>query len=270
MAIKFRCPNCEEKYEAKLEAAGKKCRCEKCGTIIIIPSPQKRRWLKNIIAVVLGIFGGFLVRQLILLPLNIFIYRDGLPYDLYMLLEIFVAFISGSIAGCFVTRSGWLFGISTQVTKIMFLLFFFLVPIIFNSSYNFETSLISSIFKIPYIRILIFAIISSGIAGYIGEKNRKNILSFLTNIFSIFGISIGWIISALGGLFYVYVIYLGGVAIFQEGAIGKGLLILVIIGPIVSSIGGIILYGIMALIIFALAKIYNWYAIDFDLKPLDF
>ena len=93
-------------------------------------------------------------------------------------------------------------------------------------------------------------------------------MSILGSIFGFLGSSFGCLLHSAGGLFYIYVIYLGGKAIFADGHVLKGLLIVFIVGPFASYLASFLMYGIFFAIFWPMGKIYEWYAQDLDLPPI--
>jgi hypothetical protein len=60
-----------------------------------------------------------------------------------------------------------------------------------------------------------------------------------------------------------------GKALFEEGAILKAAFWGLLIGPIVSFVGGGALLGIIVFGLWIFEKVYNWYAPDLGLQRLD-
>ena len=121
----------------------------------------------------------------------------------------------------------------------------------------------------PLIRMMLFSIACATLAGIIAEKHRTSILSFLGSTFALACSSFGCLLHVLFGLFELYFLYLGGKAIFADGKILKGLAIVILVGPIISYvIGGICILILMG-VFWGFSKIYNAYAEDLDLEPLD-
>jgi hypothetical protein len=230
---------------------------------------RKRGALKNFIAVLIGMMGGFIVRIVIAIPLFIlFATEDGLPDDLALILELFTAFVAGALAACLVPRLGWLFGMLTQFFKL--LLMFVIIAIwvyLVATEPDFESFTLGP-FHAPPIRIMIFSIVCAAIAGAVAEKYRGKIMYFLSSTFGLIGGGMGCLIYSLFGLFQLYFMYLGGKAIFADGKILKGFAIVLFVGPVISFGIGVILYGFLFGSLWLFSKIYNWYAEDLGLEPI--
>ena len=235
-----------------------------------MPCIRRHAGLKNTTAVILGMIGGYLVKLVIFLPLFfIFATDEGFPHDLSLILEIFSALIAGAIAGCLVLNHGWLYGMLTQLLKLVLVIIVFgLWGYLAATKPDFSASPFGPLMS-PDIRLLIFSIVAAAIAGAIAAHNHEQIMTILGSIFGLIGSSFGCLLHSAGGLFYIYVIYLGGKAIFADGHIIKGLLIIFIVGPIASYLASFIMYGIFFLIYWPISKIYGWYAQDIELPTFE-
>jgi len=230
------------------------------------PYHRKRGLMKNLVAILIGIVVGVFLRVILAIPLTlIFATEEGLPLDITFMLEVFTAFIAGAMAGSLVPRLGWLIGALTQLLKMIFTLvllglwIFFLVT---DKEVDFSLDLL----RMPTIRLMIVAILVAGIAGSVGERYRRNIWVFLSVVFGSIGSILGFICYAVAGVCYLYCLYRGGKALFEDGAILKAMLFVFVIGPIVSGLFWAIFMGLFMLGAFLYEKIYNWYAPDMGLQ----
>jgi hypothetical protein len=208
------------------------------------PYHRKKSWLKNLVAILIGIIIGVFLRVIIGIPLIlIFSTDEGLPLDITFILEIFTAFVAGAMAGSLVPRLGWLVGGLTQFLKIIVTLATFGLWTFFVVTDS-EVDISLNFIREPNLRLMIIAIVIAGIAGAIGQKFRKNIWSFLGKVFGFIAGTFIVILQAGGGILYLYFLYRGGKALFEEGAILKALLWWVVVGPIVSYGSFLLLLGV--------------------------
>lgn len=225
------------------------------------PRSRDKGWLKNIVAVLIGMAAGVLIKIVLTIPLTLVFPRDdgGLPQDLELIVELFATFIAGSIAGSLVPRYGWLFGLLTQAWKMVAMGLLLL------------TTLISV--EIPdasyLVRVALFAFVTAAIAGGVAEHFRESIWSFLSTTFLLIGASFGCLLHLGGGLVYLYFLYRGGKALFEEGDFLKALLFLALLGPIVAYGVSFIFMGIFWLGSVIFHVLHAWYAKDLGLAPLE-
>lgn len=233
------------------------------------PYHRKKSWLKNLVAILIGIIIGVFLRVTIGIPLAlIFATDEGLPLDITFILEIFTAFVAGAMAGSLVPRLGWLLGGLTQFLKIIVTVVIFGLWVFFVVTDS-EVDISLNFIREPHVRLMIIAIVIAGIAGTIGQKFRKHIWSFLGKVFGFIARTFIVVLHVGGSILYFYFLYRGGKALFEEGAILKALLWWVVIGPIVS-------YGSMLLLIaivmgggWIFKKIYNWYLPDLGFEKIE-
>lgn len=205
-----------------------------------------------------------------MIPFSLFLStEDGLPQDVALLLEMFTAFVAGALAGTLVLRLGWLFGMLTQLFKLLltgFALGVWTYLVLTDPEINFN---LLDPLRASAIRLLVLSIVCAVIGGAVAEKHRDKFLSFLG---STFGLMAGGFVLLLHGLFFVfqlYFLYIGGKAIFVDGHIVKGLVIVLLIGPIASYAIGAIVIGILFGVFWVLSKIYNIYAADLGLERIE-
>ncbi len=233
------------------------------------PYQRKKGWLKNFVAIFIGIVTSLILGFILILLATafclIFRIKSGIPPDIFFLLRIFTAFIAGAIAGSLVPRLGWLIGALTQVVYVFpvaILIFVFLVVT------DADVSSLPSI-ETSEIRFFVIAILVSGIAGTIGQKFRKNIWSFLGKIFGFIAGTFIVILHAVGVILYLYFLYRGGKALFEDGSILKALLWWVVIGPIFSYGSFLLLLGVFMGGGWVFKKIYNWYLPDLGFEKME-
>lgn len=233
------------------------------------PYQRKKGWLKNLVAIFIGIIVGVFLRVIIGIPLAlIFATDEGLPLDITFILEVFTAFVAGAMAGSLVPRLGWLVGGLTQFLKIIVTLVtlglwaFFIVT-------DSEVDISLNFIREPNLRLMIIAIVIAGIAGTIGQKFRENIWSFLGACFGFIAAIFVFVLHAVGWLLYLYFLYLGGKALFEEGAFLKAMLWVLVIGPVVSYGSFFLLFGIAMGGGWIFKKIYNWYLPDLGFEEME-
>ncbi|MFA5239335.1 MAG: STAS domain-containing protein [Phycisphaerae bacterium] len=233
------------------------------------PHPHKRRWLKNLVAILIGIVVGVFFRVVIGIPLAlIFATDEGLPLDITFILEVFTAFVAGAMAGSLVLRLGWLIGTLTQLLKMVVTLIALGLWIFFvftEKDVDFSLNFIRE----PSIRLMIVAIFVAGIGGAIGEKYRSSIWSFLQVCFGFIAAIFVFALHAIGWLLYLYFLYRGGKALFEEGAFFKAILWVLVIGPVVSYGSFFLLLGVAMGGGWIFKKTYNWYAPDLGLEEME-
>jgi len=199
-----------------------------------------------------------------------FIFRsdESLPPDLTLIVELFTAFMAGATTGTLVPRFGWLFGLLTQALKILVTLLV-IVAWAYLVVTDSEIEISLDLLRAPLVRLMLFAMITAGIGGFVGQKYRDSVMSFLGHTFGAVGGGIGCLTYALGGVAQLWFLYLGGKAFFEQGAILKALIYVCVVGPAVSYGFTLLLMGIFAVGGWAFKRLYNWYAPDLDLEPLD-
>jgi len=233
------------------------------------PYQRKKGWLKNLVAILIGIVVGVFLRVIIGIPLAlIFATDEGLPLDITFILEVFTSFVAGAMAGSLVPRLGWLVGCLTQFLKIIVTLVilglwaFFVVT-------DSEVDISLNFIREPNLRLMIIAIVIAGIAGTIGQKFRKNIWAFLGSCFGFIAAIFVFALHAVGWLLYLYFLYRGGKALFEEGAFLKAMLWVLVIGPLVSYGSFFLLLGIAMGGGWIFKKIYNWYLPDSGFEEME-
>ena len=230
---------------------------------------RKRGWLKNLVAVLLGMCAGLFLRVVIGIPLVLLLgTEEGLPDDLQLILELFVAFVAGAVAGCLVPRFGWLFALFTQLLKIlltMILLGFWAYVIVTDPEVDFSIAPL----RAPIIRLMLYAMITAAIGGAVAEKYRPGIMSFLASVFGVAGAGLGCAAYGFGFCVQFYFLYLGGKAFFEHGAILKALLFVFILGPIVSIVLSLAVGGVLMLGGWVFTRLHGWYAADLGLEPIE-
>lgn len=297
--IEHDCSACGYPIESPEDMAGEEINCPSCGEVIIVPYEEnderddeiednqtslldfaedvykykthgetyhrRRGWLKNLVAILIGIIVGLFLRVIIAIPITlIFATEEGLPLDITFILEAFTAFVAGGMAGSLVPRLGWLIGALTQLLKMIVTLVLIGLWVFFVVTEK-EVDFSLDFLRMPTIRLMIVAILIAGIAGTVGERYRKNIWVFLSIVFGFIGYIFGFICYAVAGLCYLYCLYRGGKALFEDGAILKAMLFVFVIGPVVSGLFWAIFMGLFMLGAFLYEKIYNWYAPDIGL-----
>lgn len=222
------------------------------------PNKRKYPFLKNVFAIIIGILGALFVRFIIATIIMI-ISKSEIPPDITILLDIFVSFLAGSLASGLVPSKGWLIGFLTQILQL-----FVLVAVIILKIFEISD------FSIPswHIRLAIFCITSATIAGYVTEKYRDNLWSFIKSVFSFVTGSIFLLFEILSFIIYIFPFYLAGKLLFEQGAVLKALLVAFVAGPIASAIVGGIFMGIVYGFGWILSIIYNWYADDLGYERL--
>ena len=304
--IAHECDFCEEIIKSPREMAGEEVICPNCDESIFVPfeedsheenayedegkefkpsqtllfdsdaqqlthSPyrRKRGWLKNLVAILIGIAIGVFLRVIIGIPLIlIFATDEGLPLDITFMLEVFTAFVAGAMAGSLVPCLGWLVGALTQLLKMVVTLvvlglwIFFVVS---EKDVDFSLNLI----RVPFIRLMIVAILVAGIGGALGEKHRNSIWNFLRACFGFIAAIFVFALHAVGWLLYLYFLYRGGKALFEEGAFLKAMLWVLVIGPVVSYGSFFLLLGIAMGGGWIFKKIYNWYLPDLGFEKME-
>ena len=192
------CPFCDEQINIEVESDEATAHWQSPDPLVpeVIPPwprPKKpRRGLKNFCAVLIGMLGGFLLRLVIGIPLVlVFAGEEGLPHDLSLLLDLFTAFIAGALAASLVPRLGWLYGMLTQIFKLIATAIFLGAwAYLLATDPDFEFSIVTPL-KAFEMRTMYFSIICATIAGAIAERYRENILSFLGSAFGMLTGSIG-------------------------------------------------------------------------------
>jgi len=192
---------------------------------------------------------------------------DGLPADLELILELFIAWVAGAVAGCLVPRYGWVFGVLTQVLRILLVILLFGIWAYLVAT-DAEMKLSLDPLRAPIIRLMLFAIVTAAIGGLIAERYRSQIFGFLTVVFGFVGAGLGCASYGFGFLVELYFVYLGGKAFFEEGAILKALLFIGVLGPLVSFVLSLLLMGLLMLGAWVFERLYRWYAPDLGLAPL--
>lgn len=304
--ITHKCNFCGEIIKSSMKMAGEEITCPACDETIFVPFEEdsyeenndedvkiesasshallfdsnaqqpvhlahrrKKGWLKNLVAILIGIIIGVFLRVIIGIPLAlIFATDEGLPLDITFILEIFTAFVAGAMAGSLVPRLGWLVGGLTQFLKIIVTLVIFGLWVFFVVTDS-EVNISLNFIREPNLRLMIIAIVIAGIAGTIGQKFRKNIWSFLGKVFGFIAGTFIVVLHAGGGLLYLYFLYRGGKALFEEGAILKALLWWMVVGPIVSYGSTLLLIGIVMGGGWIFKKIYNWYLPDLGFERME-
>ncbi|RKY07094.1 MAG: hypothetical protein DRP56_06330 [Planctomycetota bacterium] len=230
---------------------------------------RKQGRLKNLIAIFIGIVVGVFLRVIIAIPLVlIFATDEGLPLDITFILEVFTAFVAGAMAGSLVPRLGWLVGVLTQFFKII-------ITLVILGSWAFfvatdtEVGMSLNLIREPNFRLMIIAVVIAGVAGAIGEKYRKNIWVFLGRIFGFLAGSFVIVLQFGGGILYLYFLYRGGKALFEDGAVIKALLWVAVIGPLVSGGASILLIGTVMGGGWLFKAIYNWYLPDLGFEEME-
>lgn len=233
------------------------------------PYQRKKGWLKNLVAILIGIILGIFLRGIIGIPIVlIFATDESLPLDITFILEVFTAFVAGAMAGSLVPRLGWLVGGLTQFLKIIVTLVilglwaFFVVT-------DSEVDISLNFIREPYLRLMIIAIVIAAIAGTIGQKFRKIIWGFLGTCFGFIASILMFGLYAVGCLLYLYFLYRGGKALFEEGAVLKAILWVLVIGPVVSCGTSFLLMGIVMGGGWVFKKIYNWYLPDLGFEKME-
>jgi len=233
------------------------------------PYQRKKGWLKNLVAILIGIVVGVFLRVIIGIPLAlIFATDEGLPLDITFILEVFTSFVAGAIAGSLVPRLGCLVGCLTQFLKIIVTLVILGLWAFFVFTDS-EVDISLNFIREPNLRLMIIAIVIAGIAGTIGQKFRKNIWAFLGSFFGFIAAIFLFVLHAVGWLLYLYFLYRGGKALFEEGAFLKAMLWVLVIGPVVSYGSFFLLLGIAMGGGWLFKKIYNWYLPDLGFEEME-
>jgi len=306
--IKHECIECGHLITSPEELAGEEITCPSCQETIIVPYEEpdyqeddyeemgdedtqsslftsenhsylnnadtetyqrKKGWLKNLVAILIGIVIGIFFRVIIGIPLAlIFATDEGLPLDITFILEVFTSFVAGAMAGSLVPRLGWLVGGLTQFLKIIVTLVIFGLWAFFVVTDS-EVDISLNFIREPNLRLMIIAIVIAGIAGTIGQKFRKNIWAFLGACFGFIAGTFIFILHAGGGILYLYFLYRGGKALFEEGAVLKAMLWVLVIGPVVSYGSFFLLLGIAMGGGWIFKKIYNWYLPDLGFEKME-
>lgn len=229
---------------------------------------RKRGWLKNLVAILIGIIIGVFLRVIIGIPLTlIFATDEGLPLDISFILETFTSFAAGAIAGSLAFRLGWLVGGLTQFLKIIVTLVTFGLWTFFVVTDS-EVDISLNLIREPNLRLMIIAIGIAGVAGAIGQKFRKNIWKFLGTCFGFIAGTFIIVVHIGGGVLYLYFLYRAGKALFEDGAILKALF-WGVIGPIISYGSFFLLFGIVMCGGWIFKKIYNWYLPDLGFEEME-
>lgn len=140
------------------------------------PVPTKVRWGKSILAVLLAMVAGLLLRIIVALPVSfLFGIEERFPPDVSMILEAFAAFFAGALAGSFTLKHGWLFGSLTQVFKVAVLvvlgaLWLYVVAIDEAADLYLFAPLRSEL-----VRMAIVSIACATVAGVVAQKYREQI-----------------------------------------------------------------------------------------------
>ena len=164
------------------------------------------------------------------------------------------------MAGSLVPKHGWFYGALTQLFKMLGLTLLIVLMI----------RLSAPVPEFSYlVRLSLFSMASAGIAGGVAQRYRVKIWSFLGTIFGFVAAGLGCLMHALSGLLYLYFLYLGGKALFEDGAFLRALLYWVIVGPLVSYAVGFLMMGIALLGAKIFEALHNWYAEDLGLEPID-
>jgi hypothetical protein len=231
---------------------------------------SKQGFGKHFVAIIIGIVVGIIFRFLIGIPLIFLFYKhDGLPQDIESMLEYVSAFIAGALAGSLLVRNGWLIGGLTQFFKLL-LLGIILVATLYISFTETEKDFsVYSILSSYFTRLIIIAIIIAGIGGHIGQKYRNQIWKFMSSVFTVIGGLYGFLIYILSGVIGLYLLYLGGKAIFEERAILKGIMIICILSPLVSSLAFGLFMGIITAGTWLFEKLSRWYKSDLISEIVD-
>lgn len=241
------------------------------------PGHRKRGWLKNLVAIIIGIIAGLFLRIVMVIPL-VLIFGTGegtasdpqrLPLDITLIFETFIAFVTGAMAGSLVPRFGWLIGALTQFLKIILTFAVLGFSIFFVVTKDPRTDLLLDVLRLPFFRIMFFGIMVAAVAGALGAKYRNKIWAFLVWIFGFLGAILLFAAYATGFIVYLYFLYRAGKALFEEHAVWKAALWGLLFGPMVSFVGGGLFYGIIFFGVWVFNKIYNWYAPDLGLEKSD-
>ncbi len=231
--------------------------------------PKKRRRLKDFFAVIIGFICGQLICFIIGMVLMILFSTENgnLPKNVLLTLHMIAALFSGLISASLVTKNGWLFGMLTQIFNLL----------IAGSMFGFlgYSALLDENVKIPLdlllldpgIRLIVLPIICATVAGYIADKYRSKILSFLGLILVSIGGGVGCLSTLSFILTEIYFVYLAGKLIFDNGKILRGITTF-FLGSIASYVVGLISVGVVMGGYWVFAKIFNIYAEDIGLKKI--
>lgn len=232
---------------------------------IVFPEPSFAQKFRN---VTVAILLGFLAYNFLALLCG-FVYGSFIgmpPVEVAFLVKFIVCFIGGALAGCLIMKRGWLWGICTQPVGIFGLLFYSYI-LLTRSETTLEMYREFGAFFLMEsegFREIFFMLLGALIGGVVGEKYYKQIREIVGGIFGfIFG---GMVIISqlLGGIVYLFFLYLAGKALFEQGNFLKAGLIVFIIGPILSTIFGAIMFGIIMGGGWIFEKLSSWYSIEED------
>jgi hypothetical protein len=242
----------------------------------------ERGWLKNFVAVIIGIIVGLLLRIItaivIGIPLVLIFSRGGgtasdpkqLPLDIEFIFEIFIAFVAGAMAGSLVPRLGWLIGALTQFLNIILIITVLGFTVFFAATKNPKADLLSSFWLSSDFRIMLFGIVIAAVGGALGVRYRFTIWAFLKSVFGFLGFILSFLAYATGSILYLYFLYRAGKALFEDGAVLKAAFWGLVIGPIVSYVVGLSFFWIIWFGSWIFTKVYNWYASDLGFQRLDY
>lgn len=236
---------------------------------LIVRPTRKNPWAKNVVAIVLGDIAGLFLRGVIAIPL-FFVFRsdDALPSDLMLLLELFTAFVAGATTGTLVPRFGWIFGLLTQTLEIVLtgiVIGFWAYLVVTDPAVEVSFDPL----RAPLMRLMLYAMVTAALGGFVGEKYRESVLTFLASTFGAVAGGIGCAVYALGSIAQLWFLYLGGKAAFEERAIFKAVCYVFVVGPVASYGISLLLFACLLAGGWVFKRIYNWYMPDLDLEPLD-
>jgi len=271
IGMEYKCVFCGKVLESPVDLEGQEVECPYCGRDKLVPLSKHRKkgCAKNIVAVIIGMILGLCLRIIIGIPLFfIFATEDGMPSDITLILEVFVAFVAGAMAGSLVLRMGWLAGMLTQLLRIIVTILV-IGLLIFVMVTDKEVSYSFNLLRSPDLRVVIISVIVACVAGTIGQKYRKEIWGFLGHLFGLIAGIFMFVLYGVGSLAYLYFLYRGGKALFEEGAILKSLFWILIAGPLISYGGIALVMGIGMIFMWVFKKIHDWYAPDLGFSSLN-
>jgi hypothetical protein len=131
-----------------------------------------------------------------------------------------------------------------------------------------EVGLSFALLRSPLFRLLSFGMVAAIIGGWLGQAYRRQLLSFVGSTLGLIAGGVGCIVYALGGIAWLWFMYVGGRAFFEEGNWIKAALYILLIGPAASSVLGLVFMGLFLGVGWVVTRIYNWYALDLGLERI--